>query len=434
MRRPLIIIALILLLAGNTCLCAPDWTGFRGPGMRGHSQDTGLALTWSETENLQWKRTLPGPGSSSPIIIGNKILVTCYSGYGLDRDNPGDASQLKRHLVCINAENGTTLWDQSMPAVQPDLPYKGMLREHGYASSTPASDGKSVYVFFGKNGVYAFDLQGNKRWQTNVGSGSDEKKWGCAASVTLHKDLVLIDAWDESKTLYALSKEDGTVVWKRDLSATGLTFSTPTLAQLSNGRTELIMLLPTQIWGLNPDTGETRWFVKTSMKDTTIGTPIVIDDIAYIYGGGVKSLSSLALRLGGTGDVTDTHVIWSGKEAVSVPSPIYTDGLLYWVTSGGKACCQDAKTGELKYSQDLPNAGRFAVYASVVHADDRLYAVTRKGGTYVLPAKPQFEILAHNTFAFDTTDFNGSPMINKGRIVLRSNRYLYCIGSANLTD
>jgi len=431
MKKLTVIITLILLLAGNNSSYASDWTGFRGPGMRGHSQDTGLALSWSDTENIQWKAPLPGPGSSSPIIIGNKILITCYSGYGLDRDNPGDPSQLKRHLVCIRAGDGKVLWDQSMGAVQPELPYKGMLREHGYASSTPASDGERVYVFFGKNGVYAFDLQGKQLWQRDVGSGSDEKKWGCAASVTLYKDLVLIDAWDESKTLYALNKQNGAVVWKRDLSATGLTFSTPTLAKLSNGRTELIMLLPTQTWGLNPDTGKTLWFVNTSMKDSTIGTPIVINDIAYIHGGGVKSLSSLALRLGGTGDVTDSHVLWSGKEAVSVPSPVYVNGLLYWVTSGGKACCQDTKTGELKYSQDLPIADRFVVYASLVCADGRLYAVTRKEGTYVLPAKPQFEILAHNTFASDTSDFNGSPMINRGRIFLRSDRYLYCIAASN---
>jgi len=431
MKKQMFIMTLALLLAGNSCLCGSDWTSFRGPGMRGHSQDTSLPLTWSENKNLHWKAPLPGPGSSSPIIIGNKLLITCYSGYGLDRDNPGDPSQLKRHLVCIHPGDGKILWDQSMGAAQPELPYKGMLREHGYASSTPASDGERVYVFFGKNGAYAFDLQGKRLWQTNVGSGSDEKKWGCAASVTLYKDLVFIDAWDESKTLYALNKQNGAVVWKRDLSGTGLTFTTPTLAKLSNGRSELIMVLPTQIWGLNPDTGETLWSVKTSMRDSTIGTPLVIDDIAYVHGGGVKSLSSLALRLGGSGDVTDTHVLWSGKEAVSVPSPVYADGLLYWVNSGGKACCQDAKTGELKYSQDLPNAGRFAVYASVVHADGKLYAVTRKGGTYVLPAKPKFEIVAHNTFASDTSDFNGSPLINKGRIFLRSSRFLYCIADSD---
>lgn len=431
MRKQITVVVFVLLLAGFGRSYGSDWTGFRGTGMRGESQDTNLALSWSDSENLQWKTALPGPGSSSPIIVGNKILVTCYSGYGLDRDNPGDPGKLKRHLICINVKSGKVLWDRSLQAVQPELPYKGMLREHGYASSTPASDRERVYVFFGKNGVYAFDLQGKQLWQTKVGLGSDDKKWGCAASVTLYKDLVLIDAWDENKTLYALNQQDGSVKWQRDLSAMGLTFSTPTLAKLSNESAELIMLMPKQVWGLNPATGATLWFVNTTMKDSTIGTPIVVDDIAYVHGGGVRSLSSLALRLGGRGDVTESHVLWSGKEATSVPSPVYADGHLYWITHGGKACCQDAQTGELKYSRDLPIAKRFVVYASMVHAGDRLYAVTRKGGTYVLAAKPQFEVLAHNTLASDTSDFNGSPVTRPGRIYLRSNRYLYCIGDSN---
>lgn len=424
------VVSLIVLVVGINGLHAGDWTSFRGPGMRGDSQETGLAVTWSESENLKWKVALPGPGSSSPIIVGERIFVTCYSGYGVDKENPGDIENLRRHLVCVDAGSGKILWDESIAAVQPELPFKGQLQQHGYAASTPASDGERVYAFGGKNGVFAFDLEGNLIWQRDVGTDSDKMKWGSAGSVTLYNDLVIINAWDESKTLYALNKKDGEVVWKKDLSETGLTFTTPALADLGGGRTELVMALPTQVWGLNPDTGEQLWFVRTTMKDNTIGTPVIVDKIAYIHGGGVRSLSSMAVRLGGSGDVTDTHVLWSGKEAVSVPSPVYSDGLLYWVNSGGKACCQDSKTGELKYSEELPIASRFVVYASMVQAEGRLYAVTRKGGTYVLPAKPKFEILANNKFASDDSDFNGSPAIDKGRMFLRSNRYLYCIAKS----
>jgi len=420
-------VAMIILVTGVNGLYGGDWTSFRGPGARGNSEETGLAVTWSESENLKWKTALPGPGSSSPIIVGEQIFITCYSGYGVDNDNPGDQKNLKRHLVCIDAGDGKIVWEKSVAAVLPETEYKGQIQQHGYASSTPASDGERVYVFFGKSGVFAFDFEGKQLWQRDVGAGSDKMKWGSAASVTLYSDLVIIDAWDESKTLFALNKQNGKVVWKRDLSETGLTFTTPVLADLGGGRVELVLALPTQVWGLNPDTGETLWFVRTTMKDSVIGTPVIIDNTAYIHGGGVQSLSSMAVRLGGSGDVTDTHVLWFGKAATSVPSPVYCDGLLYWVDHAGKASCQDAKTGELKYSENLPIANQFVVYASMLCAEGRLYAVTRRGGTYVLPAGPEFKIIANNKFESDDSDFHGSPAVSNGRVFLRSNRYLYCV-------
>jgi len=425
----------IAFLIMTLCVCvnnldAGDWAGFRGSGARGYSQDTGLATTWSETENLQWKIPLPGPGSSSPIVLGDNVFVTCYSGYGVDKKDPGDPGGLARHLVCINRTNGKVRWEKSVPAVLPELPFTSRMQEHGYASSTPASDGERVYVFFGKAGVLAFDFKGNQLWQQSVGTGSDKLKWGSASSVTLYKDLVIVNAWDESKTLYALNKEDGKPVWKQDLSETGLTFATPVLADLGQGNRELILALPEAVWGLNPDTGQKLWWISTTMKGLVMGTPVVVDGRAYIHGGGPSGVGSVAVRLGGRGDVTGTHVLWSNPEAVTVPSPTYWEGLLYWVTNDGKACCQDPSTGELKYSEDLPVTGRFAAYASVVSAADRLYAVTRTSGIFVLAAQPEFKIISHNRFASDNSDFNGSPTISNGRLLLRSNRFLYCIGQA----
>jgi outer membrane protein assembly factor BamB len=419
------VIAAVFFVNG---LAAGQWTGFRGPGVRGSSPETDLVTTWSEKENLKWKTPLPGPGSSSPILWGDKVFVTCYSGYGVDKDNPGDLSNLKRHLLCINAADGKVLWDKSVPAFQPEVPYNGRIQEHGYASHTPATDGQRIYVFFSKNGVLAFDFQGNQLWQHSVGTDSDKMKWGSASSVTLCGDLVIINAWDESKTLYALNKHDGSEVWKQDLSGVEMTFSTPVLADLDEGKRELIFVMPMQVWGLDPDTGRKLWWIKTTMKGIVTGTPLVIGDRAYVHGGGPDALSSLCVRLGGRGDVTNTHVLWSNAQAVSVPSPTYCDGLLYWVTNDGKACCQDPQNGQLKYKQALPVTGQFAVYASVVSTPQRLYAVTRTGGTFVLSLGPEFKIIAHNKFESDESDFNGSPAISNGCIFLRSNRFLYCIG------
>ncbi len=131
--------------------------------------------------------------------------------------------------------------------------------------------------------------------------------------------------------------------------------------------------------------------------------------------------------LGGRGDVTRSHLRWSGGAAASVPSPTPCNGLMYWVTNDGKACCQDPQSGKLKYNQALPVSGRFAVYASVVSAGNRIYAVTRKEGTFVLAAQPEFEVIAHNQLKADNSDFNGSPAVSNGRLFLRSNRLLYCI-------
>jgi hypothetical protein len=188
------------------------------------------------------------------------------------------------------------------------------------------------------------------------------------------------------------------------------------------------MALPTQVWGLNPDTGKKLWWIKTTMKGIVTGTPLIHQGRAYVHGGGPGGLSSLAVHLGGSGDVTKTHVRWSGGAAASVPSPTPCNGLLFWVTNDGKACCQDPRTGKLKYSQALPVRGRFAVYASVLSAGNRLYAVTRQQGSFVLAAQPEFKVLAHNQLKTDNSDFNGSPAVSNGRLFLRSNRYLYCIG------
>ena len=419
----------VVTCIGMNDLRAADWPGFRGPDASGSSQETGLVTSWSDTENVLWKIPLPGPGSSSPIVLGDQVFVTCYSGYGVNKDNPGDPSLLKRHLLCVSATDGKIRWDRTVSGVLPEVPFKSRIQEHGYASHTPATDGQRIYVFFGKNGVLAFDLQGRQIWQQSVGTDSDRLKWGSASSVTLYRDLALVNAYDESKTLYALNKHSGKPVWQQDLSETGLSFATPVLGHLADAPSELIMALPTQVWGLNPDTGERLWWITTTMKGIVTGTPLVYQGRAYVHGGGPGGLSSLAVHLGGRGNVTQSHVRWSGGAAASVPSPTPCKGLLYWVTNDGKACCQDPQSGKLKYSQALPVTGRFAVYASLVSAHNRLYAVTRRQGTFVLAAKPEFEVIAHNRLKADNSDFNGSPAISRGHMFLRSNRFLYCIGS-----
>ena len=194
---------------------AGDWPRFHGPDGSGVSLDKQpLPVTWSETENLKWKAKLPGPGSSSPIVVGNRVVVTCWTGYGADPDHEGDEKDLRRHVICLDRDSGKVLWDQTVEPVLPEDPYSGQFTQHGYASHTPVSDGKRIYVFFGKTGVLAFDLEGKKLWQTSVGTGSGSHGWGTASSPILYKDLVIVPASAESKSLVALNQADGKEVWR----------------------------------------------------------------------------------------------------------------------------------------------------------------------------------------------------------------------------
>ena len=142
---------------GFSCFAA-DWPQFRGRDGQGIAAQSKPPLEWSDTKNVRWKAELPGPGASSPIQHGQRVFVTCYSGYGLDLNSPGELRALKRHLICLDAASGKVLWDRSVSADAAEDEYNDRLSEHGYATQTPACDGERVYAFFGKSGVSGFNL------------------------------------------------------------------------------------------------------------------------------------------------------------------------------------------------------------------------------------------------------------------------------------
>jgi hypothetical protein len=222
---------------------------FRGPDGLGICNDKNVPVKWSETENLKWKISLPGPGSSSPIVYKERIFVTCYSDYGLEDSSPGNPEELKRHLLCINRDDGTIIWDRAIKALLPEDAYRGNLREHGYASSTPVTDDESVYVFFGKTGVLSFDFEGKKLWQVGVGTESSNRRWGSASSPILYKDLLFVNASEENLTIYALDKKTGREVWKVESDKLELTYGTPVMVDLKEGRKELVVAVPFEVWG-----------------------------------------------------------------------------------------------------------------------------------------------------------------------------------------
>ncbi len=407
----------VALLAAQ--IMAADWTRFRGPDGRGVSDENDVPTTWSSTENIVWKTELPGPGASSPITLGDRVFTTSYSGYGLE-PNEGDQADLRRHLLCLERKSGRVIWQKEFEPKLPEHKYQGEGSYHGYAASTPATDGERLYVFFGKSGVYCFDLNGNEIWQTGVGDGTNG--WGSGTSPQLFGDLLIVNASVESGSLVALNKMNGEEVWRaKGISAA---WNTPLIVDSPSGEQELVVSIHGRLLGIDPKTGESLWNAH-GVERYVCPSVVAHKTTVYALGGGH---TSLAVRTGGRGDVTDSHGVWRVNKGSNVSSPVYLDGHLYWTRDGGIVCCQNAATGEFVFEERLrPDSG--TIWSSPVLADGKLYFVSQHKGTFVIAAKPQFEQLAHNVIEDDPSRTNASPAISNGQILLRSDRYLYCIGS-----
>lgn len=397
-----------------------DWSRFRGPSGMGTSNETNLPTTWSAQENIAWKTELPGPGGSSPIVVGDRVYLTCYSGYGLEPSS-GDMNNLMRHLLCFDRDSGQILWSKQFKPELPEHEYAGEGSYHGYSSSTPISDGERLYVFFGKSGVFCFDLDGHDIWQVHVGEGTHH--WGSACSPLLYRDLVIVNASIESGSLVALNKLTGEKVWQAD--GIRSSWNTPLLVDLPGGQTELVVSIEGRLLGLDPEDGSSLWNAD-GIHRYVCPSVVAHDQVVYAIGGGH---TSLAVRAGGRGDVTDTHTVWRQSKGSNVSSPVYHEGHLYWASeSQGIVYCQHAATGEIVYEERLsPRPG--LIYGSPILADGKLYYVSQHEGTYVVAARPQFELLAHNTIEDDDGRTNASLAVTGGQLLLRSDRALYCIGS-----
>ncbi|WP_157605050.1 outer membrane protein assembly factor BamB family protein [Schlesneria paludicola] len=447
---------ILLVLASSHASFGADWSRFRGPNGSGVSQDqASTPVTWSQTQNIKWKVDLPGPGSSSPIVVGDKVFVTCWTGYALERGTrAGEQSNLKRHLICFDRQTGNVAWDRSVDPYLPEEGYSGMFAENGYATHTPVSDGERVYVFFGKTGVLAFDLNGKQLWQTTVGTGSDSMGWGSASSPILYKNLVIVTASPESKAMYGLDKSTGKEVWKQEADGFSGTWGTPVLIDSDEGRTDLVVGVPYEIWGFNPETGNIRWFCEALNVRSFCSS--VVTDGKLIYAMGDQGSGSIAIKPGGKDDVTKSHVVWIGKDNNRIGSPVIADGKIYFVNNRVLSC-SDTKTGTRIFQgrlgtgssaevqddagQDSPrdrgarggrgtggrNGGGGQDYSSPVIADGKIYFVTRSGDMHVVKVADTFEPLATNRVTDEAEDFSATPAIKDGALFIRSSKRLYCI-------
>jgi outer membrane protein assembly factor BamB len=238
----------------------------------------------------------------------------------------------------------------------------------------------------------------------------------------IYKNLLIINASVESGAMLALDKATGKEAWRAP--KVGSAWGTPVLVTTPEKGVELVLSMHGRVAGFDPETGKELWSA-AGHKGYVCPSIVTHDGIIYAVGGGG---TALAIKSGGRGDVTSTHVLWHVKKGSNASSPIYHDGNLYWASeNGGVLHCQDAATGKFSYEQRLaPQAGR--IWASPVLADGKLYYVSQFKGTYVVAAAPKFELIAHNVFAEDPSRTNASPAVSDGHIFLRTDDYLYCIG------
>ena len=286
--------------------------------------------------------------------------MTCFSGYGV-KGQDDNADQLLRLLVCAELDSGKILWTAS------DRSRHGVTRaggfgvvEHGYASSTPVTDGERVYAFFGTTGVVAYDFSGKEVWRAEVGGDPATDRFGSASSPILYKDLLIVPATVESEAIIAFDVTTGKEKWKAAATGYGRAWTTPILVDTGE-RQELVVSLPDEIWGLNPENGKLRWYAESSISGGAVCPSTVVEN-GVIYAIGGRSGRAIAIRAGGRGDVTKSHVAWSVSSGSYVPSPVAYRGHVYWANDRGIVYCLDAKTGEIVFRERLEDA----VYTSLI--------------------------------------------------------------------
>lgn len=400
-------------LVMSSLAAAEDWLGFRGPNRSGVSTSEGVPTEWSDTKNLKWKLPLPGAGYSSPIVVGDHVYVTCFTG---------GTSDLKRQLVKVNRETGKQVWSKEVESTAKEQEIPQFAGRPGFASHTPVSDGERIYAHFGNSGVYAFDMDGEVLWTKKVGS-EERARFGSGSSPTLYKNMLIVQAGSESETLYAFDKTSGDELWKVPAQSLNQSYSSPVIGKSDKGVDELLIGVSGEVWSLDPNKkGKFNWFAETDTPRAMCPVILVNKGVAYAVGG--RGGGRTAVRLGGKDNVTSSHTVWSKRGSSYVPSPVIHGEYMYFVNDDGIVTCVNLKDGETAGRNRI--GGKF--YASITLIGDKLYALSRYTGTHVLEANPELKEIAHNELS-DDTDHSACPAVSNGQLFIRSNKALYCIAS-----
>lgn len=434
----LIAIAATLLTPAAQADSANDyWPTWRGPDCMGIAPDANPPLTWSETENIKWKVKLVGDSSdSSPIIYKDKIFFQSAVKTDVvakDAPKPADDNSRRRrfggstptneykfNLVCLDRNTGKQLWQKT---VCRELPHEGHHRDHGFASYSPVTDGKHVWASFGSRGLYCFDLDGNLKWQKELGKMSTRASFGEGSSPLLTGDsvVVLMDHEGDSY-IAAFDKTTGDQLWKKERDE-ATSWSTPIAANV-NGKTQIIVNGTNRVRAYNPQNGDVIWECG-GQTTNAIPTPVLGSGIVYCTSG-YRGSALYAIKLGKTGDLTDSDsIVWQVDTATPyVPSPLlYKDKLYVSASNNGTISCYDAKTGKPFYQKQKLDDIK-GVYASPTAAANKVYYVGRNGVTYVIKPSENFEVLAVNKL---NDPIDCSPAFIGNEIYLKGKQYLYCI-------
>lgn len=403
--------ALCTVLVLTTALShAADWPAWRGPRGDGTSDETNIPLRWTAAENIAWKAAIPGWGHSSPIICGDRVFVTSFVEDGG-----------KRTLLCLDRRSGKTLWERVVLASPPERKHKF----NSYASSTPATDGRHVWVSFLENPdirLACYDMDGKEAWRASP--GTFKSVHGFCSSPLLYKDLVILNCdQDDLAYIVAFDRASGKERWRADRPNRTRSYCGPLIVE-ADGKTQMVLSGSKCIASYDPATGQQRWILD-GPTEQFVASPVFAEGLFFITGG-FPQHHFIAIRPDGSGNITQTHVAWhddSDFKAVSyVPSPIANGKHFFVVSDGGIASCLEAKTGKSLWREQL---GRHH-WPSPVSAENRLYFLDDDGNTFVLRAAPKFELLAKNPLG---EPCSASPAISQGNIFIRGMTNLWCVGA-----
>lgn len=400
-----------LVFSGVLSMRAENWPEFRGPTGQGHASAAGLPLEWSSSNNVAWKVSIPGEGWASPVLVDGRLYLTCAVR--------GD--KLSLHALALDASDGKILWDEAVFAPEN---VAGIHQKNGHASPTPLVEGDRLYVHFGPNGTAALDLSGKVLWRNT--DFHYPPVHGSGGSPVLVDDKLIFNCDAEKDPfVVALNKKDGTVAWKVNRESDAkkkFSFCTPLLIEV-DGHRELISAGSNVVIGYDPSNGEEIWRVR---YDGYSVVPRPVFGLGLIFmSTGFDHPKVLAIRAGGKGDVTDTHVAWTAtKGAPNTPSLLLSGEELYMVADSGIVSCLDARSGEVQWQERI--GGNCS--ASPVDAGDRLYVQNEEGVGVVLAKGREFKKLASNPLNERTL---ASYAIGDGAIFIRSASHLFRIQQAS---
>jgi outer membrane protein assembly factor BamB len=418
------IVAVILAAATQAALRADNWPQWRGPTLNGVSAEKNLPLKWTHTENITWKVALPAWSGSTPIVWGDRLFLSVADDLKVAQGN-------NLHLWCVDRTKGTLIWQRPLGSGNHQE------RKQNMSTPSPVADGTGVWVMTGTGILKAFDFEGHERWQRDIQKdyGRFGLNWGYGSSPLLHEDSLYVQVLhgmhtDDPSYLLRIDRATGRTVWKvnrptRARMESPDAYTTPALLRYGN-HTEIVVTGGDVVTGHDPATGKELWRADGLNPDNDANYRIVASPVTHgdLIIAPTRERPMLALKAGGRGDVSRSHVLWTFAHGPDVPTPVTDGTYVYVVNDRGISFCLDARSGKELYGRQRLRPGTYS--ASPVLADGKIYITNEDGLTSVVKAGPAFEVLAEN----DLNDYTlSSPAISDGQIFIRTAKALWCIGS-----